>query len=68
MKVYPITVKIYAEDEQDAERARQALGGFVDQMGAMGIMVTAGKIADGVSRWDRNAFVRSKIIKHFNSN
>lgn len=68
MKVFPITVKIYAEDEQEAERARHALGGFVDQMGQMGIMVTGSKIADGMSRWDKNVFVRSKIIDHFKTN
>lgn len=65
MKVFPITIRIYAEDEQEAERARQSLGGFVDQMGQMGIPVTGSKIADGMSRWDKNAFVRSKIIDHF---
>lgn len=65
MKVFPITIKIYAEDEQEAEKARHALGGFVDQMGQMGIMVTGEKIADGMSRWDKNAFVKSKIIDHF---
>ena len=68
MKVFPITIKIYAEDEQEAERARQALGGFVDQMGQMGVMVTGNKIADGMSQWGKNAFVKSKIINHFKSN
>jgi hypothetical protein len=28
-------------------------------------MVTGEKIADGMSRWDKNAFVKSKIIDHF---
>lgn len=65
MKAFPITIKIYAEDEQEAERARHALGGFVDQMGQMGIPVTGSKIADGMSRWDKNIFVKSKIIDHF---
>lgn len=65
MKVYPITVNIYAEDEQEAERARQALGGFVDQMGRMGIMVTGDKLAEAVPRWDRNPLVRNQVIKHF---
>ena len=68
MKVFPITIKIYAEDEQEAERARQALGGFVDQMGQMGVMVTGNKIADGMSQWGKNAFVKSKIINHFKNN
>lgn len=65
MKVFPITIKIYAEDEQEAERARQALGGFVDQMGQMGLMVTGDKIAQAVPKWDKNMLVRSQVIKHF---
>ena len=65
MKVFPITVKIYAADEQEAERARQALGGFVDQMGSMGIMVTGDKIAQAVPKWDKNPLVKSQVIKHF---
>ena len=65
MKVFPITIKIYANDEQEAEQARHALGGFIDQLGQMGIPVTGSKIADGLSRWDKNAFVKSKIINHF---
>jgi hypothetical protein len=65
MKVFPITIKIYAEDEQEAEQTRQALGGFVDQLGQMGIPVTGTKIADGLSRWQKNTFVKSQIINHF---
>ena len=68
MKVFPITIKIYAEDEQEAERARHALVGFVDQMEQIGVMVTGNKIAEGMSRWEKNAFVKSKIINHFKNN
>lgn len=65
MNVYPITIKIYAADEQEAQQAQHALGRFVNNMGALGIPVTGNKIADGVSRWDKNPFVKSKIINHF---
>ena len=65
MKIFPITVNIYAESEEEAERARHALGGFVDDMGRIGIAVRGSKIADGISRWEKNAFVKSQIIKHF---
>ena len=65
MKVYPITIKIYAEDEQEAEKARHALGGFVDQLGQIGIMVTGNKIAQAVPKWDKNILVKNQIISHF---
>ena len=65
MQVFPITIKIYAENEQEAEAARHALGGFVDALGKQGIPVTGNKIAEGIARWDKNPFVKSQIIKHF---
>ena len=65
MKAFPITIKIYAEDEHEAEQARQALGGFVDQMGQLGIMVTGGKIAQAVPRLDKNPFIKNQIINYF---
>ena len=65
MKVFPITIKIYAEDEQEAEKARHALGSFVDQLGQMGIMFTGNKIAQAVPKWDKNILVKNQIISHF---
>lgn len=65
MNVYPITVKIYAKDEQEAERAQQALGQFVNDMGAIGIPVTGNKIAEAVPKWDKNILVKNQIISHF---
>lgn len=65
MKVFPITIKIYAEDEQEAEKARHALGSFVDQLGEMGIPVTGNKIAQAVPKWDKNILVKNQIISHF---
>ena len=65
MNVYPITVMIYAEDEHEAERAQQALGQFVNDMGALGIPVTGDKIAEAVPQWNKNIIVKNKIISHF---
>lgn len=65
MNVYPITVKIYANDEREAQLAQQALGQFVNDMGALGIAVTGNKIADAVPRWNKNILIRNQIISHF---
>jgi len=65
MNVYPITVKIYAEDEQEAQRAQQALGRFVNDMGTLGIPVTGNKIAEAVPKWNKNILVKNQIISHF---
>ena len=65
MNVYPITINIYARDEEEARRAQQALGRFVDDMGALGIPVTGDKVASAVPRWDSNVIIRNQIINHF---
>lgn len=65
MKVFPITVNIYAEDEQEAQRAQKTLGQFVNDMGHMGIAVTGQKIAEAVPKWNANILVRQQIINHF---
>lgn len=65
LQVFPITVKIYAGDEQEAQRAQTALGEFVNAMGAMGIAVTGDKLADAIPRWDKNPLVKNQIINHF---
>ena len=65
MNVYPITIKIYANDEQEAQRAQQALGQFVNDMGALGIPVTGDKVAEAVPKWNANALVRQQVINHF---
>ena len=65
MKVFPITVNIYAEDEQEAQLAQKALGQFVNDMGHIGIAVTGRKIAEAVPMWNANNLVRQQIINHF---
>ena len=65
MNVYPITIKIYANDEQEAQRAQHALGQFVNEMGALGIPVTGNKIAEAVPQWNKNILVKNQIINHF---
>lgn len=65
MNIYPITVKIYAQDEQEALRAQHSIGQFVNDMGALGIAVTGNKLAEAIPRWNKNPIVRNQIINHF---
>lgn len=64
-KVFPITVNIYAEDEQEALLAQKALGQFVNDMGHFGIPVTGRKIAEAIPKWQANSFVKQQVINHF---
>lgn len=64
-RVLPITINLYAEDEQEAQLAQKALGQFVNDLGHLGIAVTGQKVADIVPRWSTNPIVRQRIINHF---
>lgn len=65
MKGYPITLNIYAENEKEAERARQALISFISQHAREGRAVTGNKIEQAVSKWESNPLVRNAIINFF---
>lgn len=66
MEGYEIKFNIYADSEQEAEAARQAIVGFIGTMARQGRAVRGSKIADAVARWDNNPFIRSKILEFFN--
>ncbi len=65
MKGYEIRFNIYAEDEAEVEEARQAVVDFIRSHAANGRAVTARKVADAIREWDKNPFVRSKIVNYF---
>lgn len=64
LKGYEIKFNIYAEDEREAEMARQAIIGFIAQHARQGRAVTGSKVAEAVSNWERNPFVKNQIIKY----
>lgn len=62
---YEIKFNIYAESAEEATVARNAIVGFIDVLAKQGRAVTGRKIADAATRWDKNPFVKSEIIKFF---
>ena len=62
---YEIRFNIYAESIEEAERARIAIINFISEQAKQGRAVTGNKIALAVSQWDKNSFVKSKIIDFF---
>lgn len=65
MNGYEIKFNIYAEDEQEVAMAREAIVHFINAHAQHGRAVTGRKIAEAVSRWDRNPFIKSKVIEFF---
>jgi hypothetical protein len=59
---FPLTVNIYAHDQQEVEQAREALCTFIRSHALQGRAVTAGKITAALSRWDSNILVRNAVV------
>ncbi|WP_302821617.1 hypothetical protein [Parabacteroides goldsteinii] len=61
MNVYNITIPIYADNEQEAKEAQNALFNFVDKYREKNVAVTGIKVATALKKLESNAFVKSQI-------
>lgn len=62
---FPLTFNIYAENEQEVEDCRMAIIAFIGLHASQCRAVTAKKVAQALSNWDKNFIVKSQIIKYF---
>lgn len=60
-----ISLEIYADSEEEAEKGRQSIIQFINLMRSHNAMVSGDKIAEAVSRLDRKPFIKSQIIQFF---
>ena len=65
LKGFPLTFNIYAENEQEVEECRMAFIAFIGLHASQCRAVTAKKVAQALSNWDKNAIVKNQIIKYF---
>lgn len=65
IKVFPVSFEVYAYDAQEVEELRKAIVGFIAAHSQQGRAVLAGKAANAIKEWDKNPFVRNKIIEYF---
>ena len=65
MQGYEIKFNIYAESAEEATAARNAVVGFINTLAQQGRAVSGKKIAEAAERWDKNPFVRNKILDFF---
>lgn len=65
IKVFPITFEVYAHDAQEVEELRSAIVGFIAAHAQQGRPVLAGKAAHAIREWDKNPFIKNKVINYF---
>ena len=68
MKGYNIQFQIYAENEQEAKEARDAIVRFISDLACCGRAVTGKKISEGLPKWKENLFIRKKVLDFFRPN
>ena len=62
---FPLTFNIYAENEQEVEDCRMAIIAFIGQHASQCRAVTAKKVAQAISNWEKNPLVKMNIINYF---
>lgn len=65
LKGFPIQFNMYAENEQEIEECRKAIIGFIGLHASQCRAVTARKVTNALSNWDKNPMVRNWIINYF---
>ena len=65
LKGYPIAFNIYAMSEEEAEECKRAIIGFIGLHASQCRAVTAKKISQAISNWDKNPIVKNRIIEYF---
>lgn len=66
MKGYEVKFNIYANSQEEADQAAQAIKAFISEHAKCGRAVTANKVAAAISKWKDNVLVRNRIINYFN--
>ena len=64
LKGFPIQFNIYAENEQEVEECRMAIVAFIGFHASQCRAVTAKKVANALSNWDKNILIRNHIISY----
>ena len=57
MRGYEVRFNVYAETQEEADRATAAIRRFIDAKAGQGIAVTAAKLEQAVERWKDNYLV-----------
>ena len=65
IKVFPISFEVYAYDEREVEDLRMAIVNFIGAHAQQGRPVLAGKAAQAIKEWDKNPFVKNRVIQYF---
>ena len=64
-KIVNISFNVWANSDEEGARLRKSIYDFIDWFGQRGIKVSASKLDEAIGNWQKNALVKTSIIKHF---
>jgi len=65
LRGFPVTFNVYARNEQEVEDLRLAVVAFISSHAHEGRAVDAARLAKAIAGWDKNPFVKNRIIEYF---
>lgn len=65
MKIIEVKLPIYAENDNETLRLREAWVSFANRLRNQGCAVTADKTAEAIAMWEKNYIIKNEIIKHY---
>ena len=57
MQGYEVKFNVYADSQEEADRASAIIKQFITEQAQLGVAVTANRIAEAVEKWKGNYFV-----------
>ena len=64
-KIVKMEFNIWANNDKDGEVLKHSICKFIDDLGQMGIKVSASKVSEAIDKWQSNILVKRSIINHF---
>ena len=68
MKGHKIEFEIYANSQEEADDAKKAIVGFINELAYNGCAVSGYKISQALRKWRSNMIIRNKVLEYFRPN
>lgn len=68
MKGFEVKFNIYANSQEEADEASQAIKDFIAENAKNQVAITANKVSKAIKNWKSNVFVKNHIINYFLNN
>jgi hypothetical protein len=62
MQGFEIKFNVYANDQNEADNARNAIVSFINNMAQQGYAVTGNKIVNAINRWGNNPLIKNYFV------